>query len=80
MENNDINRIENRRQFLRNIARCGVVAGIGIAMAMFEYKRRRLLRQGKCVNRGICGDCSVLNDCRLPRALATKNNRINGNL
>lgn len=76
MENNNINRIENRRQFLRNIARCGVAGAIGIGMAAFEYKRRRLLGQGKCVNRGICGNCSVLRDCRLPRALKMKKNRM----
>ena len=72
MDNKDVNKIESRRTFLRNTGRCGVAVAIGIGMAMFEYKRRRLLREDKCVNRGICVNCEILDVCELPAALKMK--------
>ena len=35
-------------------------------------KRQRLLREGKCLNRGICGQCQLIDACGLPRALSVK--------
>lgn len=72
MKNKDVNFVDNRRQFLRAIARCGVAVVIGVGVAAVEYKRRRLISEGKCVNRGICGGCEVLNVCKLPAALKMK--------
>ena len=72
MENNGLNFVGNRRQFFRTVARCGVGGFIGIGIAAIEYKRRRLIGEGKCVNRGICGNCEVLDVCKLPAALKMK--------
>jgi hypothetical protein len=66
VENKDVNFVGNRRQFLRAVARCGVAVVIGVGVAAVEYKRRRLIREGKCVNRGICGNCEVFGVCDLP--------------
>ena len=66
MENKDVNFVGNRRQFFRTVVRCGVGAFIGIGIAAIEYKRRRLISEGKCVGRGICGNCEVFGVCDLP--------------
>jgi hypothetical protein len=66
VENKDINFVGNRRQFFRTAARCGVGAIIGIGIAAIGYKRRRLISEGKCVNRGICDNCEVFGVCDLP--------------
>ena len=75
MEDRDKIKFENRRQFLRGIGRCGVAIGIGIGMAMLEIKRRRLVREGKCVNRGVCGECEVFSVCKLPAAVTLKDKK-----
>ena len=46
---------------------CLVGAG-GLAVA----KRRRLVREGKCINDGLCAGCAVYGACELPAALDTK--------
>ena len=43
-------------------------AGTGSVAA----KRRRLLREGKCINGGICSGCQVFEKCGLPQALSAK--------
>ncbi len=72
MKNNEVNLVGDRRQFFRTVVRCGVAAFIGIGIAAIEYKRRRLIGEGKCVNRGICGNCEVLSVCELPAAIEMK--------
>jgi len=53
---------------LRNMS----LAVLGLAGGAAVIKRRRLLREGKCLNQGICGACEVFDDCGLPRALSTR--------
>ena len=36
-------------------------------------KNRRLIRENKCVNRGLCSNCQIFTDCSLPQALSAKN-------
>ncbi len=69
MKNNDINTVGDRREFFRFAARCGVGGVIGAGAIAVEYKRRRLIGEGKCVNRGACDNCQVLSVCKLPAAL-----------
>jgi len=61
-----------RRQFfrsmLRNVGLALLAAGGGVAVT----KRRRLVREGNCLNRGICSDCGVFDECGLPRALSVR--------
>jgi len=41
-------------------------------------KRQRLLREGVCINDGICNGCQVLARCGLPRALIVKKDLAGG--
>jgi len=66
MENNDIDTVGNRRQFFRTAARCVLTVVIAVGIAAIEYKRQRLIREGKCVGRGICANCKVFGVCDLP--------------
>jgi len=62
----------SRRSALVNIARFGaltVVASIGV---FTQTKRRRLLREGKCISNNQCANCQILSDCSLPLALSQK--------
>jgi hypothetical protein len=52
--------------------RSASLALLGLGGGAVVVKRRRLLREGKCLNRGVCRDCGVFEDCGLPRALSTR--------
>jgi hypothetical protein len=64
--------VHARRQFFRSTLRNVSLALLGVAGGAAVTKRRRLLREGKCVNRGVCSGCDVFEDCGLPRALSAK--------
>jgi hypothetical protein len=53
---------------LRNVS----LALLGTAGGVAAMKRGRLMREGKCVNRGVCSGCEVFEDCGLPRALSVR--------
>ncbi|MCF7972690.1 MAG: hypothetical protein K9N55_02630 [Phycisphaerae bacterium] len=60
-----------RSLFIRGLRQGTLVlltAGGGAVWA----KRRRLVREGKCVAQGVCSGCAVLSQCGLPRALSMK--------
>jgi hypothetical protein len=61
-----------RRQLITRVLRNASLALLGIGGGAVVVKRRRLLREGKCINQGICRDCTVFDDCGLPRALSTR--------
>ncbi len=61
-----------RRLFITRILRNASLAVLGLAGGAAVMKRRRLLREGKCLNQGICRACEVFDDCGLPRALSTR--------
>lgn len=63
---------KNRRQFFINGLRAGALGLIGAAAGGAVIKRRRLLREGKCLNKSICCNCKVFDDCGLPAALSAK--------
>ena len=62
----------SRRQLLRGGLRFATLGVIGVAGGAVAVKRRRLLREGKCVNRGICKRCGVFSGCGLPRAISVR--------
>jgi len=62
-----------RRSFFQQTLRNASLALLGLAGGATVLKRRRLLREGKCLNLGLCRDCKVFDDCGLPRALSTRN-------
>ena len=64
--------IHARRQFFRGLLRNVSLALLGTAGGAAVVKRGRLMREGKCVNRGICSGCEVFEDCGLPRALSVR--------
>lgn len=72
------NNLVKRRGFVLGFARFGVLGLIGGLAVFGESKRRRLLREGKCVGRGICGGCGVFADCGLPQATSLKATKQNG--
>jgi hypothetical protein len=61
-----------RRLFIKRMLRNASLAALGLAGGAVAVKRRRLLREGKCLNQGICRGCGVFDECGLPRALSTK--------
>ncbi len=62
-----------RRNILSGTLRYGLLAAIGAGGVAIGLKRRRLLSEGKCLNRGVCAQCEVLSECGLPRARSVKN-------
>ena len=61
-----------RRQFFRGLLRNVSLALLGVAGGVGVTKRRRLVREGKCVSGGVCSGCDVFDECGLPRALSAK--------
>jgi hypothetical protein len=64
--------VRARRQFFRSLLRNGSLALLGVAGGVGVTKRRRLVREGKCVGGGVCSGCGVFDECGLPRALSAK--------
>jgi hypothetical protein len=50
-------------------ASLGLMAAGGAALFA---KRQRLVRNGRCINTGICVGCKILQDCSLPRAVTAR--------
>jgi hypothetical protein len=61
-----------RRLLITRLLRHASLAVLGLAGGAAALKRRRLLREGNCLNLGICRGCTVFDDCGLPRALSTR--------
>ena len=74
MTDNDDNLIK-RRGVLLGFGRFGVLGLFGGLAVFGEAKRRRLLREGKCVGGGVCDACGSFGDCGLPLAIAVKESR-----
>ncbi|MBN1127256.1 MAG: hypothetical protein JXA82_19805 [Sedimentisphaerales bacterium] len=70
MKQKNINK--SRRKLLTRTLRYATVGLISAGTAGAVIKRRRLRREGKCLNRGICKNCAVFEDCGLPRALSVR--------
>lgn len=70
--NEFLSRLQARRQFVMRTLRNASLALLGLGGGAVVVKRRRLLREGKCLNSGMCRTCGVFEDCGLPRALSTR--------
>jgi len=64
--------ISSRRDVLSACLRYAALAALAAVGASAFFKRRRLLRQGTCINDGFCQDCMILESCGLPAALSAK--------
>jgi hypothetical protein len=62
----------SRRQFFRGTLRNVTLTLLGTATGAAVLKRRRLVREGKCTNNGVCSGCTDFEACGLPRALSAK--------
>ncbi len=63
---------QNRRNLLAGVLRYATLGLVGFIAGSAFTKRRRLLKEGKCIDRGICGGCELYGDCQLPQALSRK--------
>lgn len=70
--------VRNRRQLLAEVLRYTTLGVFVVAGGSFLVKRHRLVREGKCINDGICRGCAVLERCSLPRALPARENLAGG--
>ncbi len=75
MKENTIGRKFTRRGLLAGALRYSVLAVLGAGGAAGALKRRVLLREGECLNGGVCPGCSLYEDCGLPRARAIRARR-----
>lgn len=63
---------QGRRQLLTTALRYATLGLLGATGASVVARRRRLVREGKCINDEICRGCEVLEICVLPAALSAK--------
>lgn len=62
----------DRRQMLTSTLRYATLGLLGTFGASVISQRRRLVREGKCINEGVCRGCEILQTCTLPQALSAK--------
>ena len=62
----------DRRKVIQAVLRYIALVFLVFAATGAIAKKRRLLKEGKCVNRGICAGCGSYRNCRLPQALSRK--------
>jgi hypothetical protein len=62
----------NRREFLRDGMRYGVIAGMAAVSALLFKRSGGKLTGQTCVNQGICSGCGAFAGCGLPAALSAK--------
>jgi hypothetical protein len=62
----------SRREMFAGALRYTALGLMASASAMLFAKRQRLIRQGLCINSGICAGCEVLENCGLPLAVSAR--------
>jgi hypothetical protein len=78
MHNLQLNKAENRRDFLRGAARYGLLAALVGVSARAARRDLRARADQRCVNRGICSGCGAFATCGLPAALSAKQSQPGG--
>ncbi len=69
MKKPDINK---RRNFILSSLRIAAMGLFGFMVFHSVKKNKRLIRENKCVNRGLCCNCQIFSNCSLPQALSAK--------
>lgn len=64
--------VQSRRQLFAGALRYMTLGLLGTVGGSVFARRRRLVREGKCINHGICRGCEVFEKCGLPQALLAK--------
>ncbi|MHC4119969.1 MAG: hypothetical protein ACYSWO_20940 [Planctomycetota bacterium] len=62
----------SRRELFASVCRYAALGLLTAGAAGVFAKRRRLIRQGKCIAGGACSGCEVLARCELPAALSAR--------
>jgi len=63
---------QSRRELFKSLLRYAILGLLGAIAGNTLARKRRLERNGICINREICGSCEIFDDCRLPPALLAK--------
>ena len=67
-------KVQNRRQLFTSLLRYAALGVLGAVGGSVLAKRRRLVKNGICINRQICASCGIFKECSLPPALSVKTN------
>lgn len=67
-----LSKTQSRRELLTGALRYSTLGLLSAVGGWAFTKRRRLIREGKCVNDWICRGCRVYEKCGLPQALSAK--------
>ncbi|OGV67433.1 MAG: hypothetical protein A3K19_15370 [Lentisphaerae bacterium RIFOXYB12_FULL_65_16] len=65
---------QNRREFLRDCGRAGILGGLGLAVLMLGRTGRIAADETPATCPTPCADCARLDGCALPRAVAARQN------
>jgi hypothetical protein len=68
----------SRREILKATLRYGTLGLLAATAAGLLAKRRKLLREGKCIGDGLCNGCEIFERCNLEQALKARRNHNNG--
>jgi len=67
-------KVQNRRQLFTSVLRYAILGVLGAVGGSVFAKKRRLVRNGICINRENCRSCGIFEECSLPPALSAKTN------
>jgi len=67
-------KIQSRRQLFTSVLRYAILGVLGAIAGNVFAKKRRLVRNGICINREICQSCGIFKECGLPPAVSAKTN------
>jgi len=70
--NKHFGQTQSRRQLLTAALRYVTLGLLGTVSGSVIARRHRLVREGKCINDGVCRGCKALERCNLPPALSAK--------
>ena len=65
-------KVRSRRELFAGVLRYAALGLLTAGGGTLFAKRRRLLREGRCVNDGVCGGCKLLEHCGLPQASSAR--------
>ena len=64
MDENTRNK-KSRREFFNQALRYAATGLLAVLGGVIYAKRRKLIRQGICINDNLCAECELFNECEL---------------